>query len=147
MKKLLPITIVAIIFFAAGVLVTSAFAKQKQEPGYIVEHEKDIAADQPGPHKGGGNSTAYNFFSNANDCKLVFRKRVLHPGSAIGYHLQMEDEIYYIIDGTGEMNMNGKTFEVSAGDAILTRPGNTHGLKQTGNNDLVVLINYEKKDK
>lgn len=73
---------------------------------------------------------------------MTFRKRVLHPGSAIGYHLQKEDEIYYIISGTGEVQMNGKTFPVKAGDAILTRPGSSHGLKQTGKDDLIIIINY-----
>ncbi len=30
------------------------------------------------------------------------------------------------------------------GDAILTRPGASHGLKQVGDEDLVILINYEQ---
>ena len=131
--------------FVFVVLLTTVFAKQSTQEGYILEHEKDLAVKQPGPHDGGGNTTAYNFFSKANDCKLVFRKRILHPGSAIGYHLQKEDEIYYIISGTGEMKMNGKTFEVKTGDAILTRPGSSHSLKQVGKDDLVIMINYEKK--
>ena len=29
------------------------------------------------------------------------------------------------------------------GTAVLTRPGSSHSLKQTGKEDLVVLINYE----
>ena len=85
------------------------------------------------------------FFAEVPDNKLAFRKRVLHPGSAIGYHLQQEDEIYYVLSGTGEMIMNEKTFVVSAGDAILTRPGSSHGLKQTGKEDLVIIINYQLK--
>ena len=67
---------------------------------------------------------------------------MLQPGSAIGYHSQKEDEVYYIISGVGEMQMNGKTFPVKAGDAILTRPGSSHGLKQTGKDDLVIIITY-----
>jgi mannose-6-phosphate isomerase-like protein (cupin superfamily) len=127
------------------ILLSDVFAKQSDQAGYILEHEKDIAQQQPGPHDGGGNTTAFNFFSKAADCKLVFRKRILHPGSSIGYHLQKEDEIYYIISGTGEMKMNGETFAVAAGDAILTRPGSSHSLTQTGINDLVIIINYEKQ--
>jgi mannose-6-phosphate isomerase-like protein (cupin superfamily) len=73
---------------------------------------------------------------------LALRKRVLRPGSAIGYHLQETDEIYYIISGTGQMQMNGKNFPVNAGDAILTRPGSSHGLKQTGHQDLALMIAY-----
>lgn len=112
---------------------------------YILEHEKDIAKAESGTHNGGGNTVGYSFFSKAEGLKMTFRKRVLHPGSSIGYHLQKEDEIYYVISGTGEMQMNGKSFPVRTGDAILTRPGSSHGLKQTGKDDLVIIINYRNK--
>jgi mannose-6-phosphate isomerase-like protein (cupin superfamily) len=145
MKKYFSIIITAIVFFIAGIFI-SAFADKKQNTGYILEHEKDIAKDEPAPHNGGGNSTVCNFFIKADNSKLVFRKRVLHPGAAIGYHLQKEEEIYYILSGEGEMTMNDKVFAVKAGDAILTFAGSSHGLKQTGKNDLVLLIDYEKHD-
>lgn len=82
-----------IVVFLAGVLSTlvlMSFTRHQQE-GYILEHEKDIAVEQPGPHKGGGLTTAYPFFTKAPDFKIAFRKRVLRPGSAIGYHPQKED--------------------------------------------------------
>ena len=59
--------------------------------------------------------------------------------------LQKEEEIYYVVSGTGEMTINNKVFRVNAGDAILTLPGSSHGLKQTGTEDLVLIINYEKQ--
>lgn len=121
-----------------------SFAQDKQPP-YILEHEADIAKTEPGTHNGGGSTTAYSFFGKANNLKTTFRKRILHPGAAIGYHLQTEDEIYYIINGTGEMQMNGKSFPVKAGDAILTRPGSSHGLMQTGTDDLAIFIVYQNK--
>lgn len=133
----------SILTLALVYLITPLSAKKLME-AYILEHENDIALKQAGSHKGGGETIGYSFFAKANDLKLVFRKRVFKPGSAIGYHLQKEDEIYYIVSGTGEMQMNGKTFPVKAGDAILTRPGSSHGLKQTGNEDLTIIINYEK---
>jgi mannose-6-phosphate isomerase-like protein (cupin superfamily) len=145
MKKYGTTVLVALLFFMAGSFISFAFAKQKQQTGYILEHEKDIAKNEPGPHNGGGNTTVYNFFLGATNSKLVFRKRILHPGAAIGYHLQKEEEIYYISSGSGEMTMNGEKFMVRAGDAILTLAGSSHGLKQTGAEDLVVMINYEKK--
>jgi mannose-6-phosphate isomerase-like protein (cupin superfamily) len=133
-----------VIAFALGILFTLtlvAFARQ-QEKGYVVEREQDIAIEQPGPHKGGGLTTSYPFFSKDPDLKVAFRKRVLRPGSAIGYHLQKENEIYYILQGNGAMQMNGKTFAVKAGDAILTKPGSSHGLRPTGDDSLTVMINY-----
>lgn len=141
MKK---IFVIGILGFAAGMIVSAAFARKGKQEGYVLENEKDLAATQPGPHDGGGNTTAYNFFSKAEGFKLAFRKRVLHPGSAIGYHLQKEDEVYYVLSGKGEMTMNGKTFIVGPGDGILTRPGSSHGLRQVGDDDLVIIINYVK---
>ena len=41
--------------------------------------------------------------------------------------------------------MNGKKINVTAGDAILTRPGNSHGLKLVGNDSLTLIINYNKQ--
>lgn len=122
--------------------VIPSVAQQEQSKGYILEHEKDIAVEEPGTHKGGGMTRGYTFFSKTKDLKLVFKKRVLHPGSAIGYHLQKDDEIYYILNGTGEMQMNGKSFTVTTGDAILTRPGSSHSLKVIGSDSLTVIINY-----
>src|SRR5687767_10326177 len=81
-------------------MVSFVFGRKYQEQGYIFEHEKDIAKEQPSPHEGPGMSTAYSYFANAKGLKLIFRKRVLKKGCGIGYHLQKEDEIYYIQSGT-----------------------------------------------
>lgn len=128
--------------FLVFVFVSFVFGRRYQQQGYILEHEKDIGKEQPSPHDGVGMSTGYSFFANAPGLKLTFRKRVLKRGSAIGYHLQKDDEIYYIESGTGIMKMNNDSFAVKAGDAVLTRPGSSHGLQQTGNDELVVIINY-----
>lgn len=140
MKKVVLFTISFLLLILVSV-VSFVFGRLYQQ-GYILEHEKDIAQEQPAPHDGKGMSTAYSFFANAPNLKLAFRKRVLKPGSDIGYHLQNEDEIYYILSGTGIMKMNGDSFAVKAGDGILTRPGSSHGLQQTGTDSLVVIINY-----
>jgi mannose-6-phosphate isomerase-like protein (cupin superfamily) len=123
---------------------TAAASAGAVADGYVHERDAEVARPGPAPHNGPGRSTGYSFFEKAAGFKLVFRKRVLHPGAAIGYHLQKEDEVYYILSGTGVMQMNGKEFPVKAGDAILTRSGSSHGLKQTGAGDLSLIINYEK---
>ena len=138
MKKLsiaLALLLVAVCSFVFG---------RTYQKGYILEHEKDIAKQQPSPHDGPGMSTGYSFFANAPGLAFQFRKRVLKPGAAIGYHLQKEDEIYYIVSGTGIMKIDNDTFPVKAGDGILTRPGSSHGLQQTGKEDLAVIINFPK---
>src|ERR1035437_1836687 len=117
-------------FFIFSLCVVPSFAQNAKAPGYILEHEKTLAVDQPGPNNGLGTTTGYSFFAKADGLKLVFRKRVLHPGSSIGYHLQTEDEIYYVVSGKGEMKMNEKLIPMNPGDAILTRPSSSHGLTQ-----------------
>ena len=110
--------------------------------GYVLERDAEIAREEPGTHKGGGQTIGYSFFKDVPNLALVFRKRTFKPGSAIGYHEQKEDEIYYVLSGRGLMTVDGKEFPVGPGDAILTRPGSSHGLKQVGAEDLVIMINY-----
>ena len=120
-----------------------ALAMQKPAPGgYVIEHDAEVAKNEPGTHNGGGQTVGYSFFSKVPKLELVFRKRALKPGSGIGLHVQKEDEIYYVLSGAGTMTLDGKTVNVTPGTAVLTRTGSSHSLKQTGAEDLVILINY-----
>jgi mannose-6-phosphate isomerase-like protein (cupin superfamily) len=112
--------------------------------GSVIEHDSLVRASQPGPHRGTGTTTGYSFFAKTADLKMVFRKRALHPGASIGHHQQREDEIYYVLGGRGELTLDGGTYDVGPGTAILTRTGSSHSIRQVGNEDLVLLIAYEK---
>lgn len=129
--------------FAAGWIASAA--QKPAAGGYVLERDSEIAVTEPGTHNGGGQTVGYSFFKKVPKLALVFRKRALRPGSGIGYHEQKEDEIYYVLSGRGMMTIDGKTFEVGPGTAVLTRPGSSHGLKQVGQEDLVIMINYEQK--
>jgi mannose-6-phosphate isomerase-like protein (cupin superfamily) len=112
---------------------------------YFIEHDADVAREEPGTHGGGGSTTGYSFFARVPDLPMVFRKRALHPGSAIGYHPHGEDEIYYVLSGKGELTMDGAKSVVGPGTAMLIRDGSSHGLRQLGKEDLVVIITYPTK--
>lgn len=130
--------------FALSVLAVAALSTQQpKKGGYIIQHDADIARPEPGPHEGGGRTIGYSFFDKTPGMRFVFRKRALTPGSAIGYHRQKEDEVYYVLSGRGVMTLDDKPIDVGPGTAILTRPGSSHGLKQAGSEDLVILIAYE----
>ena len=126
-----------------GVAVSHA-AQSPTKGGYVLERDADVAKAEPGTHNGGGETVGYSFFAKTPNLTLVFRKRAFKPGSGIGYHEQKEDEIYYVLSGRGVMTIDDKSFEVTPGTAVLTRPGSSHGLKQSGPDDLVILINYEQ---
>jgi mannose-6-phosphate isomerase-like protein (cupin superfamily) len=137
MKKILFIALV----ISAGIV----YAKNKQsQNGYVLEHERDLKKTEAGPHNGGGTTNGYNYFSKAENFHTAFRKRVLYKGSSIGWHTQKEDEIYYIVSGTGEMKMNNEILQVISGDGILTRIGSSHSLKPTSDS-LVLIITYPTK--
>jgi mannose-6-phosphate isomerase-like protein (cupin superfamily) len=140
-------SIVVLLLVMAGAWTPAAVVPQAKPGGYILERDDEVARTEPGTHKGGGETVGYSFFAKAPDLKMVFRKRALKPGSGIGYHEQKEDEIYYVLSGRGVMTIDGKSFDVTPGTAVLTRPGSSHGLKQVGSEDLVILINYEQQAK
>jgi mannose-6-phosphate isomerase-like protein (cupin superfamily) len=137
------ICLFAVILGAAWTRAAAPEQSAAVKGGYVIEHDADIAANEPGTHKGGGQTVGYSFFKSVPNLRLIFRKRALKPGSAIGYHQQKEDEIYYVLSGRGVMTLDGTPVEVGPGTAILTRPGSSHGLTQTGTEDLVIMINYE----
>lgn len=125
-------------------VATVGHAQAPRSDSYV-EQARDIAVQQPGPHEGQGTTTAYPFFDDADGFDIVFRQRALHPGATIGEHRNDKDEIYYVLSGRGELMLDGKHREVGPGDAILTRNGSTHGLKQAGKEDLVIIVVYRKR--
>jgi mannose-6-phosphate isomerase-like protein (cupin superfamily) len=144
---MLSAAVLAVVAVAGGsaALPAARQSASTSATGSRIQRDADVAVKQPGPHEGSGVTTAYPFFADLKDLRLVFRKRALHPGASIGVHAQEDDEIYYVISGTGEYTLDGKTTTVSAGTALLTRRGSTHALRQTGKDDLVVLITYLNK--
>lgn len=65
----------------------------------------------------------------------------LPPGVSIGTHAHGDDEeIYFIVEGRGEMVQNGERFRVETGDLILNRAGWSHGLLNDGSEPLRVLV-------
>lgn len=143
MKKM----ICAVMLLLTGAGLDAAFRQKPAPGGYVIEHDADVAKNEPGTHNGGGDTIGYSFFAKTPNLKLIFRKRALHPGSGIGLHTQTEDEIYYVLSGRGTMTLDGRSVDVMPGTAVLTRTGSSHSLKQVGSEDLVILINYEAAPK
>lgn len=58
--------------------------------------------------------------------------------TASHFHKQTE-EIYFILEGTGEMQLGNKRMMVKKNDSILISPGQVHCIKNTGDSDLRFL--------
>src|SRR5919109_3556384 len=101
MAKRSLVLIISLTLVAGSMQAQSPGGVKRAPGGYIVQQEADIAKTEPGTHNGGGQTVGYSFFDRTPGLTLVFRKRALKPGSAIGYHEQREDEIYYVLSGRG----------------------------------------------
>jgi mannose-6-phosphate isomerase-like protein (cupin superfamily) len=62
------------------------------------------------------------------------------PGKSTKPHKHLRtQEVYYILEGGGEMRLGAEVINASKGDAILIPPGTTHMIKNTGPEGLRVL--------
>jgi len=63
------------------------------------------------------------------------------PGASIGEHgHEGDEEFYYILEGAGEMTLDGWTVQVKTGDFCFTRSGHRHSLKNTGATPMRILV-------
>ena len=108
----------------------------------VIVDEADTVRNEPPPHGAIGSSTAYRISDGVPGRTMEFRKRVLHPGSAIGLHRIAHDEVYYVIAGTGAVSSGGMTQPVRPGIAAYLFDGETVGIRQTGSEPLVLIIAY-----
>ncbi len=62
----------------------------------------------------------------------------IEPGGEQRVHSHVPEQIYYILEGNGLMNVGDKTVHVERGDCIFIPSGAPHGLK----NDGTMLLRY-----
>ena len=80
--------------------------------------------------------TAEEVTCNARMCTLI----TLQPGCSIGRHEHLhEDEIYYILSGSGTVEEGDGPVQLDAGDAVLTGNGQRHAIVNTGTQPLVLF--------
>jgi len=66
---------------------------------------------------------------------------ILPPGVSIGVHRHEDDEeYYYVVAGHGVMTLDGARYDVGPGDITAVYAGGEHGLENTGDTDLRVLV-------
>ena len=75
----------------------------------------------------------------------LFNHMILAPGNSVGEHTHEGDnEIYYILSGTGTYNDNGTYVKIGPGDTTVCNDGELHGLVNDGDEpiELIALILY-----
>lgn len=112
-------------------------------PPMAVLDEQDVRRDEPPPHGAIGTSTAYRISDAAPQPRAMeFRRRVLHPGAAIGEHPIDHDEVYYVLSGEGEVISDGQRATLRPGMAAYLYRGAVVGIAQRGTEPLSLIISY-----
>jgi mannose-6-phosphate isomerase-like protein (cupin superfamily) len=114
-------------------------------PAAVIVAETDVVREEPPPHGAIGMSTAYRLSDKVPDRTMEFRRRVLHPGAAIGAHPIDHDEVYYVLSGEGEITSAGKTARLGPGMAAYFYDGDEVGIRQVGSEPLDLIIAYPLK--
>ncbi|MBD3168772.1 MAG: cupin domain-containing protein [candidate division Zixibacteria bacterium] len=70
-------------------------------------------------------------------CSLAHAR--VKPGQITRLHKLKTSEVYYILEGTGEMHINDETEAVHTNQAIYIPPGSHQRIKNTGGGELVFL--------
>ena len=109
---------------------------------FFVKLDPEVTKSEPGPHTGTGTTTAYRYFDDVTDARVIFRKRALHKGASIGMHVLTHDEVYYIVSGRGELTVDDTTRPVGPDTAIFMHEGADVGIRQLGDADLVLIVSY-----
>ena len=67
----------------------------------------------------------------------LFSYMELKPGCSVGSHEHENDfEIYYFLEGEGEVTDDGEVHKVYGGDVMITHEGHEHSLKNVGDSTL-----------
>jgi mannose-6-phosphate isomerase-like protein (cupin superfamily) len=63
-------------------------------------------------------------------------------GGQVPWHNQDQEEIYFVLEGRGEMCLGEEKGEITAGQAVYIPPGVFHQLTNTGETPMIMLYGY-----
>jgi mannose-6-phosphate isomerase-like protein (cupin superfamily) len=71
---------------------------------------------------------------------LTFNVVVIKPGNTVkpAHSHKNNEELVYIVSGSGKAFIDGKVFDIRSGSAILFSPGSIHMLRNSGDVDMKV---------
>ena len=103
--------------------------------GFSLIREADVIQDLPNLYGGDGTISARYFRFNQTPAPANFVIFEMPPGASEGVHSHPEtgpnayDEYYYVIDGEGEMSLDGEIITIRTGDHIHAPLGVAHGVR------------------
>lgn len=112
-------------------------------PSMVVIDEADTMRREPVPHGAIGMSTAWRISDFApQPRRMEFRRRTLDVGAAIGEHVIHHDEVYYVLEGEGEVVSDGQRAVLKKGMTAYLYEGANVGIWQKGDKPLALIVAY-----
>ncbi len=75
---------------------------------------------------------------------LVFSITILHAGKHTTGHSHPVGEVYFFVEGEGEIELDGKRMRVKSKDIVPIKPGEFHRVYNTWDKDLIFVCAFEK---
>jgi len=86
----------------------------------------------------------YTLKDNTFGDNLVLSSTFLRAGqSTNGHEHKGQEEVYFFVDGTGDMEIDNNTFNVRAGDVICIEDGEFHRVHNTGHYGLYFVCVFD----
>lgn len=107
-----------------------------------MEFTDRVGKQKQWPNLAGGRGMArfYRFFEGQADPATMFGDIVLEPGAYAGYHRhEGHQSILYVLSGRAECYQEGERCILEPGEAILSKPGQAHAVRNIGDGGLRLL--------
>ena len=118
-------------------------------PSYWKEKDSTGIISRP-VHKGEGDINMRGFFDTISNLPVKFQVWELDPGVTEGAHTHEGEnsleELYYFLEGRGELWFGEETLQVEAGEAVLVPEGIDHGMRNNSDEPLRLIIVWGKPD-
>lgn len=90
------------------------------------------------------NTTLCELIHPARDCSIALPYSIVHvvlkPGmTSLPHFLKESSEVYFILEGQGEMHIDDESAAVAQGHAVYIPPGSKQYIQNTGTDDLKFL--------
>ncbi len=70
----------------------------------------------------------------------------LAPGRHLGWHANSVEEVQFVVEGIGELELEGETEPIRSGDLLFLREGESHDIRNTGTSDLRLVAFFPEPE-
>ena len=66
----------------------------------------------------------------------------IFPGGQVPAHRHPQEEVYYVVNGEGEIDLEGELQPIKKGEAVYVPPNQIHNLRNPGKQDMTFVFVY-----